>query len=227
MNLLALETSTDACSVALMTIDGCIHSEFALTPREHTAYLPRMMDQVLNAAGVSKSELGAIAYASGPGAFTGVRIAAATAQGLALGLGVKLVPVSTLAVLAQQACDALDIDRVSVALDARMGEVYAGAYQRSVDHGLVEASADEALVALADWCPATKIMAVGSGVRACREAGYLQGRDLNLLRDDLYPTAAALARLAHRQSTLGLGVAATKGGINYLRNQVAWQKQPV
>jgi len=83
--LLALETSTEACSAALMDDSGRIFSEFKLAPRQHTHYLPLMLESLLQQSGIERSELSHIAYASGPGAFTGVRIAAATAQGMAIG----------------------------------------------------------------------------------------------------------------------------------------------
>ena len=102
-NILAIETSTEACSVALLTDKDQLFSEFALTPRQHTQYLPRMMDSVLVQAGLFKKDLTHIAYASGPGAFTGVRIAASTAQGISIGLNIPLVAISTLAILAQHA----------------------------------------------------------------------------------------------------------------------------
>ena len=131
MRLLAFETATEALSVAVM-VDGQIHERFELAPRRHAELALPWADEMLAQAGVARSQLDAIAVGRGPGAFTGVRLAIAVAQGIALALDRPVVPVSTLAALAMRA-PAGDGDRVLAAIDARMGEVYAAAYRRDGD----------------------------------------------------------------------------------------------
>ena len=121
MKLLAFETATEACSVALW-IDGDVRERFELAPRRHAELSLPWAEQLLAEAGIAKSQLDAIAVGRGPGAFTGVRLAIAIAQGIALALDRPVVPVSTLAALAMQSPG----ERILAAIDARMGEVYLG-----------------------------------------------------------------------------------------------------
>ena len=116
MKLLAFETATEACSVALW-IDGDVRERFEIAPRRHAGLALPWADALLAEAGVAKSQLDAIAVGRGPGAFTGVRLAIAIAQGIALALDRPVVPVSTLAALAMRAPG----DRILSAIDARMG----------------------------------------------------------------------------------------------------------
>ncbi len=129
MRVLAIETATEACSAALLLEDELIE-RFEVAPRRHTGLILPMVEGLLAEAGLKIKELDALAFGRGPGAFTGVRIAAGVVQGLALGAGLSVVPVSTLAALALEALDELKKDYALVALDARMGEVYWGVYQR-------------------------------------------------------------------------------------------------
>ena len=140
MNLLVLDTSTEACAVGVAA--GNVHyGRFELTPRRHTECVLPWSEQLLAQAGLDKTGLQAIGVGIGPGAFTGVRLAVSLAQGMALGLGIPLVPVSTLAVIAQaQGHDG----PIVVAMDARMGECYVGFYQKH--DGIVQALAPECLL---------------------------------------------------------------------------------
>ncbi|MHB8415340.1 MAG: tRNA (adenosine(37)-N6)-threonylcarbamoyltransferase complex dimerization subunit type 1 TsaB [Acidiferrobacteraceae bacterium] len=128
LRLLAIETSQDACSVAL-SMDGAIIGRWERLPQGHAARLLPMVDEVLAEAGVGLVALDALAYGQGPGSFTGLRIAAAVVQGLAFGINRPVVPVSTLAVLAQSLEAACSL----IAIDARMDQVYWGAYVRDAD----------------------------------------------------------------------------------------------
>ena len=224
MNILALETATEACSAALMTEQGCIFSEFNITPRQHTRYLPMMMDLVLEQSGVEKSELTHIAYTNGPGAFTGVRIATSVAQGLGLGLNIPLVPVSTLAVLAQQALDEEGGEQVLVALDARMGETYTANYQLNTNSQLVELIGHEKLIKLELLQAARQGLSAGSGFRARREEKGIVDQNLPVY-ESIYPTAHALVRLARYSVLSNLSVSAENASINYIRNNVAEKKK--
>lgn len=132
MNLLALETATEHCSVALLrsAVDGS-HEVLVRrlhAPRQQTELILPMIDEVLAESGLRLNQLDGLAYSRGPGAFTGVRIAAAVAQGLALGADLGVVPVSSLQALAQGAWRATGAEAVLASFDARMQEVYAGAF---------------------------------------------------------------------------------------------------
>src|SRR5690606_1472245 len=128
MKLLAFETATEACSVALY-LDGEIRERSGVVPRRPAELALPWAQELVAEAGIARAQLDAIAVGRGPGAFTGVRLAIALAQGIALALERPLVPVSTLQVLAAGAA-ADGPDRILAAIDARMGEVYVGAYER-------------------------------------------------------------------------------------------------
>jgi tRNA threonylcarbamoyladenosine biosynthesis protein TsaB len=127
VKILALETSADACSAALWT-DGVVTGCYEEAPRRHVELILPMVQELLAAAGLGMRSLDGVAFGAGPGSFTGVRIAVSAAQGFALAAGLALVPVSSLAALAARAL-AGEARRVYVAQDARMGEVYTGAYE--------------------------------------------------------------------------------------------------
>lgn len=130
MKLLGIETATEACSAALM-IDGEIIERFTAEPRMHNELILPMCEELLTEAGVSMSQLDAIAFGCGPGAFTGVRIGAAVTQGMALAHDLPVIPISTLANLAQQAfMKNENYEYVMPAIDARMQEVYWALYQK-------------------------------------------------------------------------------------------------
>ncbi|MET0951394.1 MAG: tRNA (adenosine(37)-N6)-threonylcarbamoyltransferase complex dimerization subunit type 1 TsaB [Pseudomonas sp.] len=125
--LLALDTATEACSVALLH-DGKVLSHYEVIPRLHAQRLLPMIKTLLAEAGIGLSALDAIAFGRGPGAFTGVRIAIGVVQGLAFALERPVLPVSNLAVLAQRAMREHGAHQVASAIDARMDEVYWGCY---------------------------------------------------------------------------------------------------
>jgi tRNA threonylcarbamoyladenosine biosynthesis protein TsaB len=235
MKLLAIETATEACSVAL-SVDGAVLERYELAPRRHAELLLPMVDAVLAEAGVAKRQLDAIAVGRGPGAFTGVRLAIAVAQGLALALDRPVVPVSTLAALAMAATDTqaardapTDIQDARGApilalIDARMGEVYAGCFIGD-PQGLVDPGTDEALSppqslrlpAHAAW------RVVGSGWNTYRDALLLllDGAAIEFEDGNALPRAAAIARLGARDLARGLGVDAALAQPVYLRDKVA------
>ena len=144
MKLLALDTATEACSVAL-NIDGEVTEHFDVIPRRHSRELLPMVNGILAKAGVTIRDMDALAFGRGPGAFTGLRVATAMAQGLAFAVDLPVIPVSTLAALAQQGLREKGEKRVLSAIDARMGEVYWGAFVE--DSGLMKPVQEEAVVA--------------------------------------------------------------------------------
>jgi tRNA threonylcarbamoyladenosine biosynthesis protein TsaB len=138
IRLLAIETATATCSAAL-AIDGEIQERHALAPRQHAALILPMIESLLVEADLKPGQLDAIAFGRGPGSFTGVRIAASVVQGIALGAGLPVIAVSTLAALAAGAVRETGAQGILAALDARMEEVYWGMYQAAANRlpGLV------------------------------------------------------------------------------------------
>ncbi len=128
MKLLALDTSTQSCSVALQVGDA-VTQQYQEGAREQGQLLLPMIESVLAEAGLTLKQLDALAFGRGPGSFTGMRIGAGVVQGLAFAADLPVVPISTLQTLAQGAARELDAQKVLVALDARMDEIYWGAYQ--------------------------------------------------------------------------------------------------
>ena len=220
MKLLALETATEACSVALW-IDGEVRERFEIAPRRHTELVLPWAEALLNEAGVKKSELDAIACGRGPGAFTGVRLAVALTQGLGLALDRPVLAISTLAALALDA-SAEAGDAVLAAIDARMGEVYLGGFERETDG--VRALAPERLSppAAVTLDAANRWIGVGTGFAA--EQGALRtALGATLLRVDAQalPHAAAIARLGARAFVRGEAIAPERLEPAYLRDKVA------
>jgi len=223
MNLLAFETSTEALSVAL-SIDGQVRERFELAPRRHAELALPWAEELLADAGVKRSQLDAIAVGRGPGAFTGVRLGIALAQGIALALDRPVVAVSTLAALAMRAqADGASASRVFAAIDARMGEVYSAAFElRGGDaHALDEerVSAPDSVVVPGDgrdW------MGVGTGFGAGENAlsQRLAARFVSIDATQL-PHAADVARLAAKAYARGEALAAERIEPAYLRNNVA------
>lgn len=221
MNLLALETSTESCSVALW-YDGGLIARSELAPRRHAELVLPMADALLAEAGLSRRALDGIAVGRGPGAFTGVRLAISIAQGIALGLDLPVVPVSSLAALALEVpANGADI---LACIDARMGEVYTGTFRRvGLDH--LEALSAESVG------PGNRLVlprasggwnVVGSGWKTYREALQTRLPAAPSWSDgDRYPQATAVARLAVREFGVGRGAAPELALPVYLRDNVA------
>ena len=222
MIILALETATEACSAALL-MDGDSRERFEIAPRGHSELILPMVDELLAEAGISLSRVDGLAFGRGPGAFTGVRIAVGVAQGIAFGADLSVAPVSSLAALAQ----GMAADQVLAAIDARMGEVYWGAFRRDAE-GLMQPGAGECVAAPAQ-VPAIEgsgWLGAGSGWKSYGEAllgrypGQVSGHD-----GAAFPRAASVARLGARVFARGQAVAAEEALPVYLRDQVAWKKQ--
>lgn len=226
--ILAIDTATEACSVALWNNGECL-ALFELCPREHTQRILPMVQQILAESGLLLTELDALAFGRGPGSFTGVRIGVGIAQGLALGAGLPMIGVSTLATLAQGAWRMTAARRVLSAIDARMGEVYWGEYCRDAD-GVWQGDASEAVLSPAQ---VGERLADLTGEWASVGTGW-----------QTYPDMAAVSRLTlrdgkrllpHAEDMLPLALHAWQAGKvtvveqvqpTYLRNEVTWKKLP-
>ena len=218
MKLLAIETATEACSVALL-VDGEVSERFEIAPRRHAELTLPWAGQLLAEAGVGKPQLDAIAVGRGPGAFTGVRLAIAIAQGIALALDRPLLPVSTLAALAMRAPGAGD---VLAAIDARMGELYVAGFRREGED--VVATGEETVIAPGQYAlpEGARWHGVGTGFSAGE--AVLQARMHDRLASvdaDALPHAADVARLGAAMFARGEAVAPEHIEPAYLRNNVA------
>lgn len=198
--LLALDTATENCSAALY-LDGVLRMVSHVSPRDHSARLLGMVDSLLRGAELALADVEAIAFGRGPGGFTGVRIAASVAQGLALGAARGLVAVSDLQALAWRAWAEHSWPRVLVAMDARMGELYVAACEFDRDGRLIDAGEERLLtpevleVPPGIWCGAGPGWAAHPGALAAAAAG-LADCDASLFPDAGAVATLAVARLA-------------------------------
>jgi tRNA threonylcarbamoyladenosine biosynthesis protein TsaB len=219
MNFLAIETATESCSVALWR-DGQVSERSEIAPRRHAELVLPMAEALLAEAGLSRRRLDGVAVGRGPGAFTGVRLAVSLAQGLALGLDVPVVPVSSLAALALEAPD--NGAPVLAVIDARMGEVYTAGFRRE-GGGVVALTPEQVGPAQAVVLPfAAAWNVVGSGWDTY--AAALSARLPQAPRwaeGARYPQAAAVARLAAPRFQAGESVAPELALPVYLRDKVA------
>jgi tRNA threonylcarbamoyladenosine biosynthesis protein TsaB len=224
MRLLALDTSTEACSAALMLGEE-LKLRFELTERSHAEMILPMIDALLAEAGIALASLDGLAFGRGPGGFTGLRIAAGVAQGLAFGAGLPVAPVSSLAAVAEQV-QAGEGERILVCNDARMGELYWAAFERRAGGGIQPASAE--FVA-----PPARVAEGIAGLRHAAGNGIARHPDLRArleasglrVHDGLYPRADAVARLGAIELAAGRGVDASQALPIYVRDDVARPSQ--
>jgi len=219
---LAVDTATEACSVAI-TVNGAVRERFEPMQREHTAKLLPMIHAVLADAGKSVSQLDGIVCGIGPGSFAGLRIGLGVVKGLALARDLPVAGVSSLAMLAQRAMRLGGATQVASIIDARMNEVYFGAYARD-GAGLAAALVADRV------CPPAEVPALPAGSWAGAGTGW--GRYEGVLRTALGASVGAVdaAALPHAQEALALGVPALIAGRGqsadslvpaYLRDRVA------
>ncbi len=221
MRLLAIDTSSEACSAALQ--DGDVITErFRVEPREHTRILLPMIRELLHERGLAVRDLDAVVLGNGPGSFIGMRISASVAQGLCFGAGLPLVPVSSLAAIAAEVMQCEKADKVAVAQDARMSEVYFAAYVAK-DVGLPVAEDPESIVPVdrRDLLQGTGWTAAGAGwqrypqlVEACRTA-------VTATSTVIYPRAAHVLRIGAVAWRAGQSIDAERLQPAYLRTKVA------
>lgn len=222
MKLLAVETSTDACSAALF-VDGRILEKFELAPRQHTKLILPMVDGLMAEAQLLPGQLDGVALSRGPGSFTGVRIATGVAHGIAFGADVPIVPVSTLAAIAQDFFNRHESAQVSfTAMDARMDEIFWGVYRRN-ERGLAELLGEEAVTPAAEAIYSDMAgFGVGSGwavhgeTLTARLAANLLG-----VEPQIWPRASCIAQLGAVDCANGLAVPVEQAMPVYLRDKVA------
>ena len=222
MKLLAFETSSRQGSVALQ-VDGAVHQEVIATPREQTAQLLPLTSSLLRSAGLALQDLDAIAFGRGPGSFTGLRIAAAAAQGLGLATGLPLLPVSSLAATAQGLWRTHRSSNTLVCVDARMGEVYWAAFE--MQDGLARVVGTEQITGpeqvsgagMVSWSAAGSGFAVYSdelaGLMAQASGVFAQA----------CPKAIDLFPLARTDLAAGQGCMPEDANPAYLRPESAWK----
>ena len=217
MRVLALDTSTEYCSVALWH-DGAVIERCELAGQKHSELLIDMLGALLNDAGIKLAQVDGIAFGKGPGSFTGVRIACGAAQGLAFGANLSAAGVCTLEALAE----ASGRPRVIAALDARMGEIYHAAYEKqdgvwtTVSEPCLCKPEDAPPVPGENWFGAGSGFATHGNALDERYAGQMLGVDASMV-----PHAAAIAALGAVQFLAGNGVDAAQALPLYLRDKVA------
>ncbi|MES2529574.1 MAG: tRNA (adenosine(37)-N6)-threonylcarbamoyltransferase complex dimerization subunit type 1 TsaB [Pseudomonadota bacterium] len=209
--LLAFDTSTEVLSIAVQHGDRLFEHSGEGGARASTTLIP-LIEQLLRDAGLALRDLDAIVFGRGPGSFTGLRTACSVAQGLGFGAGLRLLPIDTLQAVAEEARHQFGARQVVAALDARMDQVYAAAYdfdapQRSVEPELL---APEALAVPAGWALAGNAF-----------AAYGERLPAAVARHVVLPTAVAMLRLAPAMLAAGFDVAPAEAWPLYVRDKVA------
>lgn len=218
MKILALETSTEFCSVALY-LNGKILNKEVFAGRSHSEILLPMIEEILAEGALTLQHLNGIAFGAGPGSFTGLRIACGVAQGLAYAADLPVVGISTLAAVAQK----IGEQKVIVALDARMGEIYHAAYQKLTSHHW-ETISPPALCSphQAPSLPDNGWHGCGSGFDIySKELSDLYSKNIQQIHYKHHPEAEEIAQLALPKFTDGSDTDATSAVPVYIRNKVA------
>ena len=223
MNILTIDTATEACSVALQ-FNQALFTRYEVCPQQHSQKILPMVDAVMKEAGAALSALDGLGFGRGPGSFTGVRIATGIIQGLALGSQLPVAGVSTLAAMAQQVINTRDVKDVAVAIDARMGEVYFGHYQNQ--QGIATLVGQEQVASpetVAEQIDVTSMAVAGTGWQAYPVlTALLNDQSVNVS----YPYARFMLPLAEQTLSTGQGMAVDAITPEYLRNTVTWKKLP-
>ncbi|WP_077928748.1 tRNA (adenosine(37)-N6)-threonylcarbamoyltransferase complex dimerization subunit type 1 TsaB [Wohlfahrtiimonas populi] len=222
MKILAIDTSTEACSAALY-IDGELIERYLVAPRKHIELLKPMVDEVMKVAEVDVSELTGLAFGAGPGSFAGLRVACAFVQGMGAGLEIPVVPVSTLKAMAQQVLDTHADRTVLVMLDAKMKEVYWGVY-RLEDKEVVTVLPEQ--VTKIDEIPnfagivgLANIIGAGDGWNVT--PNWVEALKPEFIEKNVYPRAGEIALLSIDDFENGMALDADQVSPIYLRNNIA------
>ncbi|WP_373818420.1 tRNA (adenosine(37)-N6)-threonylcarbamoyltransferase complex dimerization subunit type 1 TsaB [Glaesserella sp.] len=223
--ILALDTATEACSVALLHQQKVTFTD-ELSPRTHTQRILPMIDELLSNAGISIKDVDILAFGCGPGSFTGVRVGVGIAQGLALGAELPVVPISNLLTMAEAAYQQSAAKNVIALIDARMNEVYFAQFART-ENGWKEVIAEQVCSpekAISQILSNDDYVVVGTGWGA-----YPQFAEAALnvqISDIILPSAQYMLPLALTAIAQGNIQSALEIEPVYLRNEVTWQKLP-
>ncbi|MCK5662103.1 MAG: tRNA (adenosine(37)-N6)-threonylcarbamoyltransferase complex dimerization subunit type 1 TsaB [Thiotrichaceae bacterium] len=221
MKLLAIDTSTEACSCALY-IDGEIQNRSVIAPRQHAALILPMADELLQAADLKPNQLDVLAFVRGPGSFTGLRITCGVAQGIAFAADIPVIPISSLATLAQAANIEYGAKNVLAAIDARMKEIYWGGY-RLDNEGIMRCELDEIVCQPEKISLPTTGKWYGTGTGWTTYATQLStivGNLLHHYQGERYPQSHAMIPLALAAFKEGKIESAENALPVYLRNKV-------
>jgi len=217
MNLLALDTSSNACSVALQVGDETIE-DHVVEPRAHTTLLMPMISKILQDGDIELTDLDAIVLGNGPGSFIGMRIGASVAQGLCFGSGLAVIPISSLAAIAAEVMAEHEAPHVVVAQDARMNEVYLGCFRKRQD-GLPEPEHDEKIVFAGELSLLNEgYTAAGGGWERYPDLKSVNKSKINEFLPVEFPRARFLLQLAERSPD---AIPAEQLAPAYLRSKVA------
>lgn len=223
MKILCVETATKACSVALLNETKSL-DRFEVEPRQHTRLLLPMIDELLNAESLKITDLTAFAISIGPGSFSGLRIGAGIIQAMSFASSRPVALISSLQILAQTICDEENIDKVAVFEDAHMGEIYVGLYQKDKEGLMQQISIDRLLAPddlpqlTGDWC------VTGSALSIYQDAIEKSVENISASKNEAYPKAKSMIKLAVKQINAGDIVAAADVVPVYLRTTDAWRK---
>ena len=217
--ILALETATTACSVALW-LNGIIERKFAIIPQGHAEIILDMIDSVLSKSRIILNNVDAIAFGGGPGSFMGVRIATGVAQGLAFGIDRPVINVSTLQTLAQTAYQIKKNKYILAGWDARMNSIYWGGYRADIN-GIMQSIIPDQVSNPAEinWSNNGSWLAVGNAWMIYHTSLKKRVLEVNA---DIFPDAASLVLIANQKYLNGEIVAPEKSEPNYIRDQVAF-----
>ncbi|QIB64471.1 tRNA (adenosine(37)-N6)-threonylcarbamoyltransferase complex dimerization subunit type 1 TsaB [Kineobactrum salinum] len=225
-SILAIDTSTEACSVALSR-NGVISGIHEIVPRRHSQRLLAMLQDLLPEGIAADGGLDAIAYGSGPGSFTGLRIAASAVQGLCFAAALPALPVSTLACQVQTALRLGLIgegEAVLSTLDAHIGELYWALYQ--IEDGLPQAltAAAASKPEQLDLAGSGTLVAIGSGLHYLEHFRAATQERLSRRHPDLLPAARDLLPLAQHALARGQVQMAEQVCPVYVRDEISWKK---
>jgi tRNA threonylcarbamoyladenosine biosynthesis protein TsaB len=223
MNLLAIETATETVSVAL-AIDGEVQERYQHAPRQHAELLLPWVEQLLAEAEIGFASLDAIAFSRGPGSFTSLRIGIGVVQGLAWASELPVIPVSSLAATAQTAFNE-GINSALVALDARMNEVFTGAFEANSNGIMIPVSAERVCSPENVQVPAgSECYGIGIGFDRYPALNKLSGQ-LAGIRSDVWPKASSVLKLAQEWLLSNEALPAEQAQPVYLRDNVAKKKK--
>ena len=230
ITLLALDTSTEACSVALWHKGEKTHLD-ELAQRTHTKRILPMVDELLANSGINLKQVDALAFGRGPGSFTGVRVGAGIAQGLAFGADLPVIAVSNLTAMAQAAFELYQAENVAAAIDARMNEVYFSQVKREKVRSEFGEFFQWNPVIEEQVCQPEKVLEQFSDLSAYRVGtgwtAYPQFKENGLEGSDIIlPSAQYMLELALTDYAQNKVISALEIEPVYLRNEVTWKKLP-